>query len=137
MVSQLFLMVSPPKGTLQLAVFRPFLRLALVSDTLRIDFPHFAETMTSAHGDKPFNPRHQILHDTTSNSSRHGIKFFTTRHQILRDTDKNFFCGLEIYFKALEIYFSASEIYFKATEIVLSRAEKKFVACRKEFWGTG
>ena len=107
-------------------------------------FGHLADRFSSFRGNNDLCPRRQILQPTASNSSRHGINFFATRHQILRATDKNFFSGLEIYFKALEIYFSASEIYFsaseiyfKATEIVLSRAEKKFIACRKEVWGTG
>ena len=128
LVPRLFLMILPPKGTLQLAVFRPFPHLGHTAHLPRTGLQHATDTYSSPLSIKFFNPQLHFLQLAATFSSTRGIKYFNSRQQILLPANKNFFSGLEIYFKALEIYFSAAEIYFQATEIVLSQAAKQFIA---------
>ena len=144
LVPRLFLMILPPKGTLQLAVFRPFPHLGHTAHLPRTGLQHATDTYSSPLSIKFFNPQLHFLQLAATFSSTRGIKYFNSRQQVLLPADKNFFSGLEIYFKALEIYFSAAEIYFQATEIVLSQEEKQFVAggkevysLRRRVWGCG
>ena len=144
LVPLLFLMILPPKGTLQLAVFRPFPHLGHTAHLPQTGLQHATDTYYSPLSIKFFNPQLHFLQLAATFSSTRGIKYFNSRQQVLLPADKNFFSGLEIYFKALEIYFSAAEIYFQATEIVLSQEEKQFVAggkevysLRRRVWGCG
>ena len=134
LVPRLFLMVLPPKGIPQLAVFRPFPHLGPTAHFPRTGLQHATDTYYSPLSIKFFNPQLHFLQLAATFSSTRGNKYFNLRQQVLLPADKNFFSGLEIYFKALEIYFSATEIYFQATEIVLSQAAKQFVTGGKTIY---
>ena len=134
LVPLLFLMILPPKGTLQLAVFRPFPHLGHTAHLPRTGLQHATDTYSSPFSIKFFNPQLHFLQLAATFSSTSGIKYFNPRQQILLPVDKNFFSGLEIYFRSLEIYFSAAEIYFQATEIVLLREAKQFIAGGKTIY---